>query len=160
MKYFSALFLSFFLFSCWNNNQGDPLPHFNATTLDGKTISTEKLKGKIVVIKVWATWCGSCLAEMPELNELIQKYKSDTNVVFLAITDDSKEKVLKLLERIPSNYQQITDAKDIKLLFQPGPYKEIPKHLVADKQGNIVFDEAGEIPNIAHILSQQIDALK
>ena len=160
MKYFYALFLSFFLFSCWNNNQGNPLPDFTATTLEGNQISTDKLKGKIVVIKIWATWCGSCLAETPELNELVKKYKSDTNVVFLAITDDPKEKVVKMLERLPSNYQQITNAENIKLLFQPGPYKEIPKHIVVNKKGEIVFDQSGEIHHITQILSKEIDNLK
>lgn len=160
MRYITALFLSLGLFSCWNNNAGDPLPSFSATTLDGQYLSTQDLKGKIVVIKIWATWCGSCLAEMPELNQLVQRYESDTNIVFLAITDDPKEKVIKMLERIPSNYQQITDAKDIKLKFQPGPYKEIPKHIVVDKQGNIVFDQSGEILNVTTILSKEIDALK
>jgi peroxiredoxin len=159
MRLFILGVLSVLMLGC-SNNAGKKVPEFTAQTLSGKTISSSELKGKIVVIKIWATWCGSCISEIPQLNQLVEKYKNDTNVVFLAITDDKQEKIEAFLKRVPFDYQQIVDRKDIKLQFQPGMRKEIPKHMIVDQNLNIVFDESGDISNIAQALSEKIEVLK
>ena len=143
-----------------SNNTGNKLPEFTAVTLSGKTISSSELKGKIVVMKIWATWCGPCIIEIPSLNNLVEKYKNDSSIVFIAITDDSKEKIEKFLADRPFSYQQIVDAKNLKLLFQPGLRKEIPKHMIVDRDMNIVLDVSGESSTISELLSNKIEQLK
>lgn len=155
--FFFVVFL--FLVGC-SDNTGDKLPEFTATTLSGKVIHSKELKGKIVVLKVWATWCGPCILEIPSLNNLVEKYKNDSSVVFIAITDDTKEKIEHFLKDRPFAYQQIVDAKDLKLLFQPGLRKEIPKHIIVDKDLTIVLDLSGGSADIAEILSTKIEQLK
>lgn len=148
----------FLLLSC--SKTGDKLPNFSATTLEGKLISTENLKGKIVVIKVWATWCGPCIREIPELNEVVQENQTDTNVVFLAVTDDSSDKIQSFLKSTPFNYQLITDANHIKDQLQTGPVQYIPEHIVVNQQGEIVFDEWDQVTDIGKKLRQKIAELK
>ncbi len=156
-----AIYLAFVLIivGC-SDNTGTKLPVFTATTLSGDTIRSEDLKGKIVVLKVWATWCGPCIIEIPSLNDLVDKYKGDSSIVFIAITDDTKEKIKGFLIDRPFSYQQIVDAKELKLLFQPGLRKEIPKHMIVDRDMNIVLDLSGSNSNIFETLSAKIDQLK
>ena len=130
------------------------------TTLTGKTIKSEELKGKIVVINIWATWCGSCIAEIPQLNKLAEKYQHDSSIVFLAITDEGEEKVQKFLKQMPLKYNHITDAKELKEIFQPGIRKEIPEHMVIDRDRNIVFDMSGGSEKTGEILSGKMEELK
>src|ERR1700759_2978122 len=64
---------------------GQPMPSFNVTTLDGTTVNIKDLRGKVLLINFWATWCGPCRYEMPRLEkEIWQKFKS-SNFVMVAI---------------------------------------------------------------------------
>jgi thiol-disulfide isomerase/thioredoxin/tetratricopeptide (TPR) repeat protein len=65
------------------------VPAFTLKTLDGKTVSSEALKGKVVVLNFWATWCGPCRAELPDFEKLARKYRDDPNVVVLSMSVDS-----------------------------------------------------------------------
>ncbi|HWZ21436.1 MAG TPA: TlpA disulfide reductase family protein [Cytophagaceae bacterium] len=159
LKCISLVVVAVFLCGC-SDNTGKKLPEFTATTLSGKTINSKDLKGKIVVLKIWATWCGPCVLEIPSLNGVVDKYKNDSSIVFIAITDDTKGKIEHFLKDRPFAYQQIADAKNLKLLFQPGLRKEIPKHIIVDRDMNIVLDLSGGSENIAEIISTKIEQLK
>jgi len=76
-----------------NVSVGQPAPAISATDwLNTPPLSLEKLRGKIVVVEFWATWCPPCRATIPHLIELYKKYK-DKGVVFVSLTDESKTKV-------------------------------------------------------------------
>lgn len=135
----------------------EPAFLFKAEDMDGNTIELYRLRGKIVVINFWATWCGPCKREIPDLNRLVEKFKEDTSVVFLAITDEPKKKIKDFLKETPFFYQIIPNAKEVLRKYL---VKSIPMHLIIDKNGYIQFMHVGAIPGIEVILEEEIKALK
>lgn len=153
---YSILLISF---SC--SNKGKELPNFSLTALDGKIITNQLLKGKTVVINVWATWCGTCLKELPELNALTLKYKLDTNVVFIALADESAEKVKHTLSKRNFNYMQIPNAETLTDKLKTRLVKTYPQHIVVDKNKKIIFESSNGVDNTLSVLENEIEqALK
>lgn len=115
-----------------------PAPAFNLTSLEGKTFNLSALRGKVVVLNLWFTGCPPCLAEMPELNALVDKFKND-EVVFIAPTWDKAAILPGFLKQYPFKYSIVADAGDLIIdTYGDGTKQvELPTHLVIDKQGNI-----------------------
>ena len=86
---------------------GQKLPEFTLTDINGRTIHSTDLKGKIVHINFWSITCAPCIEEFPELNALKEKY-SDSPAIFLAIASESVEQVLA---KHPLNYTIIAGAE-------------------------------------------------
>ncbi|MGQ9675133.1 MAG: peroxiredoxin family protein [Chloroflexota bacterium] len=77
---------------------GSPAPDFTVRTLDGQRVSLSDLKGKTVVLNMWATWCGYCRLEMPEMEEAFHKYQ-DQGVVIVALNiQESYARVKQFIE--------------------------------------------------------------
>ena len=145
----------FFLLSC--SNEGRRISAFNLKTIDGNNISDKNLEGKITVINVWATWCGSCLGEIPELNELAQGYSQDTSVLFLALSDESEEKLKRFLLRRAFNFKQIPAAEELTNVLQTRLVKTYPQHIIIGKDMKIKFEHTGKLKNISEILGENIE---
>src|SRR3989338_9768630 len=69
--------------------KGKPAPDFTLQNEKGEAVRLADLKGKVVLVHFWATWCPPCVAEMPTLDAFIQKYRGK-NVVLLAISEDEE----------------------------------------------------------------------
>lgn len=74
------------------------------TTIDGKTINQADLKGKTVIFNFWFVSCRPCVAEIPALNRLVKKYKSDTTL-FVAITFDKEDRIKEFLQKHDFTFQ-------------------------------------------------------
>lgn len=68
--------------------KGDAALNFSAVGLDGKSVDLEMLKGKVIYLDLWATWCGPCTQEMPFYEKLRQKYKDNNNIAFVSLSID------------------------------------------------------------------------
>ncbi|HUZ59619.1 MAG TPA: TlpA disulfide reductase family protein [Hanamia sp.] len=90
---------------------GQPLPDFSFVDVDGDEIDLGDLKGKPLVINFWFTTCVPCIAEMPVLNQLKEKY-ANTNVVFLSMTFEKKSAVMDFLKQHSFNFTAISDARE------------------------------------------------
>ncbi len=132
---------------------GKSAPNFKMIDINGNTISSENTKGKVVVLNFWFTSCKPCASEIPELNEVYEKYKKDTNVVFASITFDKRDKVNLFLKKFPIKYPVVSDAKEICVLFKTIGY---PTNIVIDKNGNYLDYITGGFPKIGHQISNSI----
>ncbi|WP_316791683.1 TlpA disulfide reductase family protein [Pedobacter frigoris] len=108
---------------------------------NGKVIDLTSLKGKVVFINFWATWCPPCIAEMPSINGLYKKYKDNTSVVFIMADVDGtinsstafmKKKGYVLPVHIP--------ASSMPREYFSG---SMPTTIILDKQGRLSFNHVG-----------------
>jgi peroxiredoxin len=131
---------------------GQPAKPFELKDIDGKTVSLAALKGKTVVLNFWFTACGSCVQEMPELNNL-QKQYAGKNVVFLALALDDVTRVRAFLNTHDFKYAVLTDAKTAHADYN---VTMCPISMVIDKTGTIRFVQVGG-QDIATSLASAID---
>ncbi|RZK76353.1 MAG: TlpA family protein disulfide reductase [Pedobacter sp.] len=139
------------------------LPPFDAGDIrfsdgKGKVISLQDLKGKVVFLNFWATWCPPCLAEMPSINKLYEKYKDDKQVVFVLVDADGKlPKAQAYMDRkkfaLPV-YSLQTAVPDV--LFSGA----LPTTIVFDKQGRISYKESGVANYASKKFAEFVEKLK
>lgn len=114
---------------------------FSFTDTSGKLATTANLKGKVVFINFWASWCPPCRAEMPSLNELYKKLKDDNRFVFLFINeDDDKTKAIEYLKKNGFAIPLYSRAGDVPSEIFSGT---LPTTIVLDKDGRIVMNHTG-----------------
>ncbi len=106
--------------------------------VSAEDVNLESLKGKVVFINYWATWCPPCIAEMPMINSLYADYKD--KLVFLFITTDNKQKVERFYKKndynFPTYNQLSTSPKQIEVAT-------IPTTFILDKEGKLALSEYG-----------------
>lgn len=111
------------------------MPYFSVETIEGHKLALDDFKGKYLVINWWSTTCRPCLLEMLGLNKLVEKYKSRTDVEFLAIAHDEKEKLEKFLTKKDFIYQQTLSNAEVASTFG----LSWPKHIVVSPEGTVTF---------------------
>jgi thiol-disulfide isomerase/thioredoxin len=109
-----------------------PAPAFQARDLHGNNQRLADYKGEVVLVNVWATWCGPCLAEVPKLDHLYQAHKNQGLVVF-GLSDEESATQRKGLANVPVTYPLLTYDGQI-----PGLYRYVagyPTTFVIDRRG-------------------------
>lgn len=161
MKIYKFLILLLFviILGC-SSNKEKPLEQFHVTSIDGEIIDNEYIKDKTVVFNVWGTWCAPCVGEINELNNLVEKYKEDDSVLFIALADEDKTKISTFLKRKEFNYLQISNAKALTSKLHTGLVKTIPLHVIVNSKGIITFEMTGASKEIVDILSSEIEKSK
>jgi peroxiredoxin len=108
---------------------------FTLNDLQGKPWHLQDLRGKVVLVNFWATWCPPCRKEMPDLNALYNRFK-DRGFVVLAISDEEATKVAPFIEERKIDYPILLDpGRKMNDLFQ---VEGIPKSFVYDRSGKMV----------------------
>src|SRR5947209_13153648 len=79
----------------------EPAPRFNAKTMDGERFTNDSVKGKVVLLQFWTTWCQYCRGEQPMVDELNKEFSSKGLVLLAVDVGESKKVVKKYLERNP-----------------------------------------------------------
>jgi len=108
---------------------------------EGEVIDLVDLKGKVVFINFWATWCPPCIAEMPSINELYSKFRDNDKVMFLMVdVDNQRSKWQKFMDKRKFDLPVYTPASSIPSSYLSGA---IPTTLVLNKYGKVVFKHEG-----------------
>ena len=129
---------------------GFEMPNVAVTRLDGSTIDLTALRGKPVVLNWWHTTCSPCIAEIPELNKLVEKYKG-RGVEFLAIANNEMAELPPFLKRHPFAYDIVLgNGEAMRVLGQA-----YPRHVIVNSKGKVVLDFSGGSSGIIG----QIDAI-
>ena len=109
--------------------------NFSLTDLQGKTWALRDLRGKVVLVNFWATWCPPCRSEMPDLDALYKQFK-DQGFVVLAISDEDAAKVNPYIAQYRYTYPILLDpARKVNEEFD---IEGIPKSFVYDREGKLV----------------------
>jgi thiol-disulfide isomerase/thioredoxin/tetratricopeptide (TPR) repeat protein len=117
-----------------------PAKDFRITRLDKRELRLSDLKGKVIALNFWATWCGPCLAELPHFQKAFEKYKDNSQVVFVAVSiDENRAAVRPLIEK--RGYSFVT-AYDESAAQSYG-VGNIPATIIIDRDGMIQFREEG-----------------
>jgi len=108
---------------------------FTLTDLQGKAWTLQALRGKVVLVNFWATWCDPCRREMPDLETLYRRFKNQ-GLVVVAISDDDAGKVKQLIVEKKFTYPVLLDpGRKVTDLFR---IEGIPKSFVYDRDGKLV----------------------
>jgi peroxiredoxin len=109
--------------------------NFTLTDLSGKNWTLKDLRGKVVLLNFWATWCPPCRKEMPDLETLYRRFEPQ-GFVILGISDEEAAKVKPFIEQQGITYPVLLDpGRKVNELFQ---IQGIPKTFVYDREGKIV----------------------
>lgn len=115
--------------------------NFSFTDASGKTASTAGLKGKVVFINFWASWCPPCIAEMPSMEALYKKFKDDDRFVFIFINEEEdKTKAIKYLEKNNYTMPMYSSTGNVPIEIYSG---SLPTTIVLDREGKVVFKKDG-----------------
>jgi peroxiredoxin len=141
-----AILALFSLPKVWADNvpgsEGSLAPAWKLRDLDGKTVSSDDFKGKVVILDFWATWCPPCRAEIPGLIDLQKTYgKQGLMVVGVSVDQGGTDVIKSFVEKFGMNYPVLVADDKVQQAF--GGFDAIPVTLVIDRQGRIVKRHLG-----------------
>ncbi len=118
---------------------GQPAPEINLASPDGKEIALSSLKGKVVLIDFWASWCKPCLGEMPNVVKAYKKYKDKGFEIYGVSLDQDKQRWIESIAKEGITWPQVSDLKqwqsDVVKLYS---IQSIPLTILLDRDGKII----------------------
>lgn len=131
---------------------GKPVPAFTLTTFDGGKITSAELKGKVVLVNIWASWCDPCANEAGYLEQAWRYYEDSGKVVFLGVDwNDVEPKAREYLERFDITYPNGPDLENrLNRIFRN---TGVPETFIIDVDGTLVSFISGEFGSTDDIIS-------
>lgn len=145
VRWFSVLFASLLLFGTANsaNIQGKA-PNFTLKSNTGKNIKLSELRGQVVLLNFWASWCGPCRQEMPLLEKLQQRYSALGFTVLGVNVEEDSSKAKSLLKDIPVSFPILFDTQNT--VSEQYKVSAMPSTVMIDRNGNMRYLHKGYKP--------------
>jgi cytochrome c biogenesis protein CcmG/thiol:disulfide interchange protein DsbE len=136
---------------------GEAAPMFTLPTATGESVALDKLRGKVVYVDFWASWCGPCRRSFPWMNEMQQKFGSRGFVVVGVNVDKRRGDAQRFLAQIPAAFAVVYDESGAT----PSAYgvKGMPSSYLIDAQGKVAYVERGFLDDHKADLEQRVVAL-
>jgi len=142
-------------------NTGDVAPDFVVDMLDGQEIKLQDLKGKVVLLNFWATWCAPCMKELYEFPDKIIKPFASNNFVLLPVSRGEKEEVVrKRMEKLKTKGIEFNVGLDPnQAIYKQFATDFIPRNFLIDQNGKVVYTSTGYSEEKLNELVKLIDEL-
>ena len=129
-------------------DRGDPV-EVSGTTLDEKSLSLTDLRGSVVVVNVWGSWCPPCAAEMPDLVSVASDPATEAEFVGINVRDPSPANAQSFVRSFDVPYPSLYDPDGETLLAFQGLVapRAIPSTLILDREGRIAVSLIGPLPS-------------
>jgi thiol-disulfide isomerase/thioredoxin len=134
---------------------GDDFKYFSFRDTDNQKFKVEDLKGKVLVVNFWFINCPPCRAEIPDLNEMVEQYKDNKDVIFVAVGLDPWFDLKEYLVKQPFKYHLVTDGRYYATEQNVNNY---PTNVVVDRNGKVAFQSMGGSPATTLWMKRAIDA--
>ncbi len=121
------------------------VPSFSVQSLSGQTLNPAEWRGKVVILNFWATWCGPCRYEIPELMALEKEYPNSLQVVGLSVDEAPAAEVEQFAQRMGINYPVAIASDALQSKF--GGILALPTSFVLNRQGQVVEKHVGLVPS-------------
>jgi peroxiredoxin len=135
---------------------GDKISLFNVRDIDNNPLDLKDAKGKIIVLNFWFINCGPCRREIPELNALVDSFKTNDKVLFVGIALDNKDDLKNFLEKLPFKYAIVDNGRFIADKYGVRLY---PTHVIVDAEGKVYFHTSGLAVNTVYWINKSIKEL-
>ena len=119
-------------------------PEWTLQDLDGKVVKSSDYKGKVLIVNFWATWCGPCKAEIPDLIEFQKQYAAQGVVLLGVSIDEAPAKTVKaFVNKAHINYPVVMSSPQMDKAF--GGIEAVPTTIVINRQGAVVASHVGMV---------------
>ncbi len=139
---------------------GEVASDFTLRDMDGAAVTLSSLKGKVVILSFWATWCGPCKEEMPHLQKMLAEKKEDGLEILSISTDDARSasRVKPFIKKMGYDFTVLLD-RESTVIGTYNPNKTLPYTVVIDRDGQVVRRHSGYNPGDEVELAAFIDGL-
>jgi thiol-disulfide isomerase/thioredoxin len=123
------------LFSAIDASAQQKAPHLSLRDINGKNITLADLRGKVVLLNFWATWCVPCRTEIPDLVKKQSEYRNDLQIVGITYPPEEINGVRRIVRELKINYQVAMGTRETKRKFTSS--ETLPLTVIIDREGMI-----------------------
>jgi len=116
--------------------------NWQLTDINGSTVNFQDYKGKVIFLNFWATWCPPCVGEMPGIQDLYDKFKNNSDVGFLLVSNEELSKIKTFTDKREYTFPIFSSRYKARDIFES---KSIPTTFVISKEGKIKIKETGAV---------------